>query len=167
VLGEGTTFTIYLPRDREPALPPLAVPSLRARATEATVLVVEDNLTVLALVKRTLESRNYCVLTASNADDAVRIAQREKGRIDLVLTDTVMPQMTGKALLEHLREDHPDIKALYSCGYRADLVTQHPSPDAVEQYILKPFTPNALVDRIQGLLHAEKGGDRAIDNRLS
>src|SRR5262249_22313410 len=143
------------------ATPTLPEPTVDAHRARATVLVVEENLTVLALVKRTLESRSYRVLTASSADDAVRIAQREKARIDLVLTDTVMPQMTGKVLVEHLRTDHPQIKALYSCGYRADLVTQHPPPAAAEHYIQKPFTPTALVDRIQGVLHSEDGGKRA------
>ncbi|HEX2453730.1 MAG TPA: response regulator [Vicinamibacterales bacterium] len=152
VLGEGTTFTIYLPRDCEPASEPAVERTRDARPADATVLVVEDNPTVLALVKRTLESRNYRVLSATGADEATRIGNREPGRIDLVLADTAMPQMTGKALVDRLREEHPDIKALYSCGYRADLVMKEGS-DGAEEYIQKPFTPHALADRIRRILH--------------
>jgi signal transduction histidine kinase len=152
VLGEGTTFTIYVPRDREPASEPAVERSRGARPADATVLVVEDNPTVLALVKRTLESRNYRVISATGADEATRIGNQEPGRIDLVLADTAMPQMTGKALVDRLREEHPDIKALYSCGYRADLVMKEGS-DGAEEYIQKPFTPHALADRIRRILH--------------
>ena len=152
VLGEGTTFTIYLPRDCEPVSEPAVERSRGARPADATVLVVEDNPTVLALVKRTLESRNYRVLSATGADEATRIGNQEPGRIDLVLADTAMPQMTGKALVDRLREEHPDIKALYSCGYRADLVMKEGS-DGAEEYIQKPFTPHALADRVRRILH--------------
>ena len=71
---------------------------------------------------------------------------------DLVLVDTEMPQMTGKTLVERLREDHPDVKALYSCGYRANLVTHQEGLNA-DAYIQKPFTPGALAERIRGILH--------------
>ena len=85
-------------------------------------------------------------------DEALQVGREESVGEILVLADMAMPQMTGRALVDRLREDHSDVKALYSWGYRADLVV-HQSAANADEYIQKPFTPNALAERIRAMLH--------------
>src|SRR5208283_3206521 len=121
--GAGTTFYVYLPRVEDPAEEPIPV---KAQPTEAsgceTVLLVEDEESVRELVRVTLASRGYRVLEAENGDCGLRVAEAFKGRIDILVTDVVMPGMGGRELAKKLLSLRPGISVLYLSGYTEDAV---------------------------------------------
>ena len=138
----GTTFTIYLPRVEA------ATESGQERAIgtgpiqrTATVLVVEDAPAVRALTRAVLEQNGYTVLDAGHGHEALRICERFEGPIHLLLTDVVMPEMSGPKLADHVRAARPETKVLYMSGYPDDSLGHHGAlvPGAV--LIQKPFTP--------------------------
>lgn len=151
-VGHGTTFKIYLPRvagtperlvSETPA--PLAVGS-------ETVLLVEDQAEVRTLTSRILEARGYTVLTAANAGDAVHLADRYLKRIDLLLTDVVMPGVNGRELAVHLGAQRRDIKVLFVSGYTGEAIRQHGLLELGAAFLQKPFTPDVLARKVREIL---------------
>lgn len=151
--GEGTTFDIYLPRhngttDGNEYLQP----DLTARGTE-TVLVVEDQADMLELTKESLEKYGYRVLTAIEPSEALLLCEAFGGTIHLLLTDVIMPGMSGRQLSETVRRARPEIKVVYMSGYTAnELAPEGVLGDGVE-FIQKPFTPTALAKKIGDVLN--------------
>ena len=125
--GHGTTFKIYLPRDLSAAAAtdtrPTAAPS-RVTGTE-TVLVVEDEPALCEVARRTLDAAGYRVLTAASGDEALLIFAEHVGDIHLLLTDVVMPRMSGRALAQELTKRRPTLKVLYMSGYTDDAIVHH------------------------------------------
>ena len=154
-LGAGSIFTIYLPRvvgvPEQTAEVSTALP---ARGSE-TVLVVEDESEVRALVQRILEEFGYSVLSAGEIADAFRIVERHGDPIDLLLTDIVMPEMNGVQLAERLVGLHPEMDVLYMSGY-TDYAIVNPA-----RFIQKPLTPDALARKVRAVLDARTDGDHA------
>ena len=150
--GAGSTFTIHLPACEEPA--PVPAPrheSLRDRGHE-TLLVVEDEPAVLALAARVLQQRGYAILLANSPDAALAIAANHHGPIDLLVTDVVMPSMSGRELASTLLKSRPMLRCLFMSGYTADLLA--PSgivPDDVH-FLQKPWTPQRLAARVREVL---------------
>jgi PAS domain S-box-containing protein len=152
--GRGTTFKLYLPRAQEKVEPLYReLHQVRSTGTE-TVLLVEDELQVRKLAAVVLRERGYEVLEASHGDEALRIAQQHPGRIHLLLTDVVMPQMSGKALSEQIKQTRLDIKVLFASGYTDDAVVLHGGLEADTEFIQKPFTPNTLANKVREVLDA-------------
>jgi two-component system cell cycle sensor histidine kinase/response regulator CckA len=150
-LGEGATFTVYLPAVSGPAnAVPLAPPE-PARSGSETILLVEDEEIVRTLIQRMLEEAGYRVLIAANGHDALTLA--EAANFDLVLTDVVMPHMSGSELIGRL---DPRIPVLFISGYTAELVEQHRVLDPGTNLLQKPFTAVELTRKIRELL------DRAV-----
>jgi len=151
--GAGSIFTIYLPRvvgiPEQSAEVSTALP---ARGSE-TVLVVEDESEVRALVQRILEEFGYSVLSAGEIADAFRIVERHGDPIDLLLTDIVMPEMNGVQLAERLVGLHPEMDVLYMSGY-TDYAIVNPA-----RFIQKPLTPDALARKVRAVLDARTDGD--------
>ncbi|MBP6715796.1 MAG: response regulator [Acidobacteria bacterium] len=150
--GRGTTFEIYLPVV-EAALP---VPPVRAvhappRGTE-TLLVVEDDSTILTLVSQVLARLGYRVLSASDGPSALEMYGAPDVPIDLLLTDVVMPRMSGRELALRLLERRPGLKVLYASGYTADAIVQHGVLDPQVEFIQKPYTPASLAARVRLVL---------------
>jgi signal transduction histidine kinase len=149
--GRGTTFKMYLPRvDQAPE--PLSVRPAPAavRGTE-TVLLVEDEAALRTLLRELLESFGYSVLEAGQGADALRVAGEHPGAIHLLLSDLVMPQMTGRELAERLVRLRPGIKVLLMSGYAAGAAPHHEIPGGAA-YIDKPFTADAMAGSIRALL---------------
>lgn len=149
----GTTFRIYLPRVESNCEPhgeerPKHSP---ARGTE-TILVVEDAEMVRNLACRILRSHGYAVLEADNGAKALLICEQHAGPIDLVLTDVVMPEMSGRQLSEHLRERQLIPKVLFMSGYTDDAVVRHGILEAEASFIQKPFTPASLAQKVRDVL---------------
>jgi PAS domain S-box-containing protein len=153
-LGKGSTFTIHLPRFSG-VTPRTEAETISAPPTGGeTVLVVEDNPSLLTVVRRTLESYNYRVLTAKTATDAMQISQSADQGIDVLVTDLVMPYMNGKQLAQAVRADQPGLRVLYMSGYPATVLSERMLISEGDPYIQKPFTPQMLAERIrQALSH--------------
>jgi len=149
-VGQGTTFTIYLPR--EPAGPEeVAPPPLPAtRGGSEFVLLVEDEDSVRELTQRVLEEHGYTVLAARHGLDALRLADDVRGSVDLILTDVVMPYFNGRELVTRLRQRFPSARVLYMSGYAQD--TSHDLDKLDGQFIQKPFTPSALSRKIREVM---------------
>jgi CheY-like chemotaxis protein len=148
-LGHGTTFTIYLPRlDHESPTAHIApaVPA-RPRATE-TVLLVEDEASVRRLTRRILEEHGYRVIDASGGGEALELARLHAGRIDLLLTDVVMPRMGGRELATLLLRDRPETCVVYMSGYPDDSVLQIELGGQIV-FVQKPFTSEGLTMKLR------------------
>ena len=160
-LGKGTTFEIYLPRVDEP-LKPIISPSVgSASGGRETVLLVEDEEQVRALCRAILRRNGYEVLMASNAGEAFLIAEQHSGPIHLLLTDVVMPRMSGRQLAERLASSRPDMKVLFMTGYTDDVVVRQGVFDAEMMLLQKPITPEALARKVRAVLDGTaRGADR-------
>jgi PAS domain S-box-containing protein len=154
-VGKGTTFKIYLPRVDG------VVDSDSTRNATAelprgheTVLLAEDEEQVRRMTRTILEMNGYRVLEASSGDEALATYKQHEGRIDLVITDVVMPQMSGRELAQSLEALRPGIKVLYVSGYTDDAIVRHGLLDAGIAFIQKPFTPEALSRKVREVLDA-------------
>ena len=154
-VGCGTIFEIYLPRVEAAA--PIA-PRRKPGTTKGseTILLVDDEEGVRKLVHAVLDSGGYTVIEAANGSAALSIYEKNSHKIDLVLTDVVMPQMNGFELAAHLAERNPDLQVLYMSGYRDCPMTGTPgeSPPA---FLNKPFTPGVLLAKVREVLDAGGG----------
>ena len=150
--GRGTTFTVYLPRVEAPVDMPAPAPVAEPNVSGTeTILLVEDEREIRALVHDVLSRRGYRVLVADGAVDALRLAGHMRESIDLLVTDVVMPDMNGLALAERLLTDRPRMKVLYMTGYSNEVVATHGIPRA-GALIEKPFTPRQLSGRVREVL---------------
>ena len=153
-IGRGSSFKIYLPRIATtadtPASPQRGGP---ARGTE-TVLVVEDEPAVLTLSRRALESQGYVVLAASDATAALRVVERHGGTIHMLVTDVVMPGLSGRELADQLAAQRPGIRVLYMSGYPGDAVVQHGGLPSGSAFLQKPFSPDSLARKVRDVLDA-------------
>jgi CheY-like chemotaxis protein len=152
-VGMGTTFKLYLPcvsekaerwarEDRSADLP---------GGTE-TVLLVEDEQIVRDVAQRILARLGYRVLTAANGGEALLLTEGHEGRIDLVMTDVVMPGMSGRELANRLARLHPEMKVLYTSGYTENVVVHHGVIDAGLSFLGKPYTAQALARKVRDVL---------------
>ncbi|HSB41513.1 MAG TPA: GAF domain-containing protein [Methylomirabilota bacterium] len=155
-LGRGSTFRIFFPQVAgapDPAEPPAAPDP--SRRTGERVLLVEDEAPVRDVAREILTGKGYTVLAARDVDDALRIAREDAGRLDLLLTDVVMPTMSGRTLAAHVRRAHPETRVLYMSGY-ADEARAQPGPaDPDMTFLQKPFTPPELLRAVRAILDAE------------
>jgi two-component system, cell cycle sensor histidine kinase and response regulator CckA len=150
--GAGTTFKVYLPATQAQdttALPPSdgRVP----RGTE-TVLLVEDEPAVREMTQAALQRHGYTVLPAASGAEALQIARANHGAINVVLTDVVMPGMSGPQLVERLREDQPRLAALFMSGYTSDAVLRHGIETGEADFLQKPFSTSALAIKLRQVL---------------
>jgi CheY-like chemotaxis protein len=152
--GVGTTFKLYFPpvdaASPEPEPAPMPLPPTGAE----TVLVVEDEDAVRRVTCRVLLKRGYKVLEAISGDDAIRVATEHGGHIDLLLTDVVMPRMSGRELARHLAGSRPGMKVLYVSGYTDDAIVRHGILDAGVVFLEKPFSPDVLARKVAETLSA-------------
>jgi PAS domain S-box-containing protein len=151
--GRGTSFTMYLPRYRGRAKQFETIPSDALSATGSeTILLVEDEPTILELTRKMLEHLGYEVLSASTPGEAIQLAEGYNGLIDLLMTDVIMPEMNGRDLARIIAVLFPDIKQLFMSGYTADIIAHHGVLDAGVQFVQKPFSKNTLATRVRETL---------------
>ncbi|MEE9230973.1 MAG: PAS domain S-box protein [Acidobacteriota bacterium] len=157
--GHGTTFKIYLPRVDEATEPlePRTAPVKPLHGTE-TVLLVEDEEAVRALARTVLQRNGYRVLEAPGGPDAVEISERHEGPINLLVTDVVMPVMSGRELAERLTMLSPELKVLYISGYAEETVGGGDLLRPGTAFLQKPFTPDVLAHSVRELLDLPANG---------
>jgi PAS domain S-box-containing protein len=150
--GIGTTFKVYLPRAHESST--LASPELSGESTRGagTILLVEDEDEVRGLAHEILESEGYTVLVARSPDEALRAASRHTASIHLVLTDVVMPAMSGPDLVERLRAARPDLRVVYMSGYAQGAMVHQAILAAGRAFVQKPFTRQTLTHKVREVL---------------
>lgn len=156
--GEGTAFRILLPRLRKEELLPLPSrnprPPSEIRGGNETILLVEDQIHLLALTREFLEKLGYTVLTASHADEAIKVAGEFAGRVDLLLTDVVMPGVNGREMANMLKPLRPTMKVLYVSGYTQGVFLKSGELLPHEAFLDKPVAPEELAQKIREMLDA-------------
>jgi CheY-like chemotaxis protein len=156
-LGCGTTFTLYLPETPEPlrGAEPSAAPSPLPRGTE-TVLLLEDEEAVRGLVRRILEMLGYTVLEARDGDHAQHLAVVHPGPIHLLITDVVMPRMSGCDVARALARIRPDMRVLYISGYTNSPLLQQTLAETRAAALAKPFAAGPLARKVREVLDGKK-----------
>ncbi len=155
--GEGTAFRIYLPRHKDEVQEAADHKvTMEIEGGTETVLIVEDEESVLNLNRAMLENLGYRVLAVKGADQALWLAREYEGDIDLLLTDIAMPGMNGKELAERVSTIKPGVKCLYMSGYAADMIDHQGILEEGFQFISKPFSLVDLADKIRGILSSKK-----------
>ncbi|MCD6342720.1 MAG: response regulator [Spirochaetaceae bacterium] len=152
--GDGTTFKIYLPRHAdEKEQKQTAAPEVPLARGAETILLVEDEPSILKLTTIILESQGYSVLTASSPNEALRKAGEHAGDIHLLLTDVIMPEMNGRKLADELLSTFPDMKRLFMSGYTANVIAHRGVIDEGLNFIRKPFSRHDLLEIVQKTLN--------------
>lgn len=155
-LGNGSTFTICLPRADEPdevSESPILTPARGASGSE-TILVAEDEESVRRLIKHLLAARGYNVLEAVDGSDALRVFEQHSDKIDLLLTDMVMPGLNGRDLAQRILEQKPRLKIIYISGYTDDMLLSTGALGPGMSFLRKPLKPDVLAGRIREVLDA-------------
>ncbi len=150
-LGHGSTFQVYFPCTHDGVLSVFQAPAALPGRGE-TVLVAEDDPSVRALVKSVLERNGYRVLVAEDGLAALALARSEKGRIDLLLSDVIMPGMNGRALRDALLVLYPGLRVLFMSGYTGDVLADVGGLDGDVTLVPKPFTPDILLGGVRKAL---------------
>lgn len=150
--GKGTIFRIYLPQVEAP-IPAEEIESLSSTIEgNETILLVEDEDIIREMLKRVLERLGYTVLVAQHGGEALRIAENHEGPIDLIVTDVVMPQMSGHELVQRLVPYRSEMSVLYMSGYDDEMVADQGLANSEEWFLQKPFGPKAVGKKIREIL---------------
>ena len=153
--GRGNAYAVYLPR-LKPTIPGMPQqPGDTVAGGSETLLVVEDEESVRELARRILEAKGYTVLMARNGIEALEICRRYVGAIHLVLTDVIMPEMSGRQLADRLLAERPDIKVMFMSGYSSDIIVSRGIIGPGTGYIEKPFRHDELAKRVRQILDGQ------------
>jgi nitrogen-specific signal transduction histidine kinase/CheY-like chemotaxis protein len=152
--GQGSTFSVWLPRTFSEPVPAVPVRSRLPRTGSETVLVVEDEDAMREAVRDLLEDQGYRVITAPSGPAALDLARRHPGRIDVLLTDVIMQQMNGRELAERMRRLRPEAAVLFMSGYADDTIARYGVLEPGIALLQKPFSAEELGDKVREVLGA-------------
>ena len=154
-IGHGSTFKIHLPQTDEEDVPPETQKTVfEDLAGTETILVAEDEDALRGLAVQVLRGRGYTVLETSEGAEALAVCEALGNKINLILTDVVMPKMSGTELAERVASLYPDIKVLYMSGYQGAALFRHGKINMETHYLQKPFTPAVLAEKVRRVLDA-------------
>jgi DNA-binding response OmpR family regulator len=168
--GKGTSFKVYLPRVSETGEAAAAQPAAVGKDIQQgreTVLLVEDEVTVLRLAREYLERQGYTVIDAGDPATAILISNAHSGPVHLLLTDVVMPGMTGRELANQLCPRRPEMRVLYMSGYTENAIGQNGTLDAGITLLQKPFTLLTLKAKVREVLDAPRPKEVSMSARLA
>jgi PAS domain S-box-containing protein len=152
-LGKGTSFKIYLPRvDEKEVQADTPKPAAEVPAGTETVLLTEDEQDVREIAREFLESGGYKVIEAKDGKEAIKLASEQRGNIDLLVTDMVMPGMTGQELAVHLQKEHPGLAVVFMSGYSEHAATEMANADPTVRLMTKPFSRAAILRTVREIL---------------
>ncbi len=151
-VGKGTTFTIYMPRVEAVVHASQPARTLAPLSGSETILLVEDESVLRPLATRILQSAGYTVLTASTGGEALRLLEHHDGPVHLLLTDVVLPGMSGRDLATRLAAVHPETKVLFTSGYTDDAILRHGVLDNATHFVGKPYTRTELTRKVREVL---------------
>jgi two-component system, cell cycle sensor histidine kinase and response regulator CckA len=151
-LGGGSIFEVYLPRGGELPSAPASSPVAPAESGPATLLIVEDDELVCDTLRRVLQQAGYTVLAATDGERAIALAAEHAGCIDLLITDVVMPKLSGRQLAERLTALRPDLQVLFVSGYLDQIVLPERFSGAATHFLAKPYTFDSVVRNVRELL---------------
>jgi two-component system, cell cycle sensor histidine kinase and response regulator CckA len=168
-VGRGTTFHVYLPRvDKIPVVEGLVKEAIGVLNGHETVLLVEDEVGVRDLATTILQEAGYRLLIAGTPEEAIMLSNGYSGKIDLLLTDVIMPRMTGREVVRRLAHRYPTIPVVYMSGYAEDVVTFQQLVDAGAYLVEKPFYPNDLLRMVRKAIEQPAGHELSVTEvRLS
>lgn len=150
--GKGTTFRLYFPRVEAPVESAVTAAALTALQGSETILVVDDEPEILAVIRHSLEAMGYTVLTAASAGEALLLVEKGGGKIDLMLTDVVMPGMSGHGLAARVQAVEPRIRVLFMSGYTDSMLEAHGVSRTHANFISKPLFPGELAVKLRKVL---------------
>ena len=150
--GHGTVFKIYIPRAEEQIPEKPSVPLNRDLRGKETVLLVEDEGSILTLGKTILQRNGYEALATKSPTEALEIAKNHPHPIHLLITDVVMPEMNGKHLRDKVAELKPELKSIFMSGYTADIIAHHGVLDENIDFLQKPFSVQTLLEKVRDVL---------------
>jgi CheY-like chemotaxis protein len=160
--GLGSTFKVYLPHvqssDSEPAVGPSTA---RLPRGSETILLVDDDEGVRTVSRRILQRAGYTVLSAPDGVEAMRMVAESADRVDLLVTDVVMPGLGGRDLVTHVRERHPELRVLFVSGYTEEGVRKQGVLQPGTEFLEKPFTAERLAQKVREVLDSPRGSPRA------
>jgi DNA-binding NtrC family response regulator len=152
--GHGTTFKIYLPRYEDtPGIKPDEKEASLLCQGQETILLVEDEKSILKMTTILLEKQGYTVLAANTPADAIKLAEKYADEIHLLMTDVVMPDMNGRDLANTIAPYCPNLKILYMSGYTANVIAHHGVLDEGVNFINKPFSVSSLSAKLREVLN--------------
>ncbi|RPH57853.1 response regulator, partial [bacterium] len=162
-VGRGTTFKIYFPRSTDTAERAVtrAVEVAAGGGTE-TILLIEDNDELRGSTHGVLEALGYRVVVAASGEEALVAIDEEDGEVDLVISDVVMPGMSGPEIVDRLRQDNPAIRAIFVSGYTDNVVLRHGILEGEFEFLEKPYSVNRLAAKIREVLSKEAPAPGAV-----
>jgi CheY-like chemotaxis protein len=160
-VGQGTTFKVYFPAVADASLPASAAAAPPVPPGRETILLAEDEPDVRAVAAEGLRVCGYTVLEAGGAEEAIELCRSHAGRIDLLVTDVVMPGMNGVAVARRVTGERPDARVLYISGYTDLAILRRELLSPGKAFLQKPFTGDALARKVRDILDT----DRAADHR--
>ncbi len=156
MLGQGTTFAVYLPRHAGKTLQDEPdVSNDQVNKGQETILLVEDESAILDISVEMLEASGYQILAAKTPGEAIQKAREFPGRIHLLITDVIMPEMNGRELAKNILTLYPNLRCLFISGYTADIIAHHGVLEPGVHFLQKPFTNNSLAKKVREALDGE------------
>jgi signal transduction histidine kinase len=156
-VGHGSTFKVYLPLSEEGLAAPAAAPAAKPEGGSEAILLLEDEPALRELVREVLVKAGYTVMTGHTPGEALQHALDGRAPVDLVLTDVVMPNLSGKQAADRVRVVHPGAAILYMSGYTDEAIGHHGVLEASEHFLQKPFTTDVLLDKVRQVLSGSPG----------